>query len=164
MAGWIESQRNSHKALDCGHTPGELFSIQGPGVFKDPDTGASCCRSCDEDRHYDRVRKQYAEIVARGEAEGWSYEYLETSHEAYVRSRELIGKLVVRAYWRSQDTPSRGIIQPAHMYNSAFKRLKDVVPNSPVTGFALVFADGSKDPLCYDKVCVITREPAGIDR
>ncbi|MFJ9901182.1 hypothetical protein ACIQPR_48580 [Streptomyces sp. NPDC091280] len=150
--------------LDCGHTPGELFSIQGPGVFTDHETGEKVCRTCSDNRHYDRVRKQYAEIVARGEAEGWTYEYLETSHDAYVRRLELIGKLVVRAYWRSQDNPSRNIIQPAHMYNSAFKRLKDVVTNSPVTGFALVFEDGSRDALCYDKVCVITREPAGLDR
>ncbi|MGW0536336.1 hypothetical protein [Streptomyces sp. NPDC003032] len=154
----------SGKRLDCGHTPGELFSLQGAGVFTDPESGESCCRTCDETRHYDRVRTQYAEITVRGEREGWKYEYIETSYDVWLRREELIGKLVTRAYWRSQDTPSRNIIQPAHMYNFAFKRLKDVVTNSPVTGFALVFEDGEKESLCYDKVCVITREPAGLDR
>ncbi|WP_329142808.1 hypothetical protein OIU91_04140 [Streptomyces sp. NBC_01456] len=26
---------NHHQVLDCGHTPGELFTFQGPGVFTD---------------------------------------------------------------------------------------------------------------------------------
>ncbi|WP_329142806.1 hypothetical protein OIU91_04130 [Streptomyces sp. NBC_01456] len=100
------------------------------------------------------MRKQYAEVEAKAAAEGWTYEYIDTSYEVWCRSSELVGKLVCRAYWRGQDDPHHDIFQPAHMYNFAFKRLKDVVPNSPVTGFALVFEDGTRDPLCYDKVCV----------
>ncbi|WNI17672.1 hypothetical protein [Actinacidiphila sp. ITFR-21] len=106
------------------------------------------------------MRTQYAELEAKGTAEGWTYEYIETSYDTHLRSRELVGKLVCRAYWRSQDSPYWGIVQPAHMYRFAFKRLKAVVPNSPVTGFALEFEDGTRDSLCYDKVCVITSEPA----
>ncbi|MFD9815183.1 hypothetical protein [Streptomyces sp. NPDC059080] len=134
--------------------------FQGPDVFTDPQTGESCCRACDERRHYGRVRHQYAELEARGTAEGWVYEYIDTSHAVYVRSGELVGKLVCRAYWRHQDNPHWGIEQPAHMYRFAFKRLKDVVTNSPVTGFALEFEDGTRESLCYDKICVITRESA----
>ncbi|WP_340375812.1 hypothetical protein U5640_12085 [Streptomyces sp. SS7] len=158
---------NHHRILGCGHEPDELFSFQEPGVFTDPENGESCCRRCSDNRHYDRVRRRHAEIEAKAAAEGWAYEYISTSDEVYCRSRELIGKLVCRAYWR--DDPhgvdeARGVLQPAHMYNFSFKRLAAVVPNSPVTGYALVFEDGSRDPLCYDKVCVVTREPAGLDR
>lgn len=152
----------ARERLDCGHTSGELFTFQGPGVFTDHETGEKVCRKCSDSRHYDRVRKQYEEIEAKAAREGWSYEYLST-YGAYVRSGELIGKLVCRAYWRRDPNGAdarRGVLQPAYMYNSAFKRLKSVVPNSPVTGFALLFEDGSKDPLCYDQVCVVTREPA----
>lgn len=158
---------NHHQILDCGHKPDELFSFQEPGVFTDPENGESCCRRCSDNRHYDCVRRRHAEIEAKAAAEGWAYEYISTSDEVYCRSRELIGKLVCRAYWR--DDPhgvdeGRGVLQPAHTYNFSFKRLAAVVPNSPVTGYALVFEDGSRDPLCYDKVCVVTREPAGLDR
>ncbi|MFC9505462.1 hypothetical protein [Streptomyces sp. NPDC057002] len=149
--------------LDCGHTPAELAHIGELPVYTDHESGESCCRTCSDDRHYNRVRRQYAEIEARGTAEGWTYEYFDDIAKAYY-DHNLHGKLVVRAYWRRQDMPTRGIIQPAHMYNFAFKRLKRVVTNSPVTGYALLFQDGERDALCYDKICVITREPAGIDR
>ncbi|MFB7599166.1 hypothetical protein [Streptomyces sp. NPDC056160] len=155
---------NHHQILDCGHKPDELFTFQGPGAFTDPETGESCCRRCSDNRHYDRVRKRYSEIDARAQHEGWAYEYINTPFDVSIRRSELVGKLVCRAYWRRQDETARGIYQPAHMYNFAFRRLKDVVPNSPVTGFALLFEDGDRDPLCYDKVCVAMREPAGTGR
>ncbi|MFJ4686517.1 hypothetical protein [Streptomyces sp. NPDC088789] len=144
----------AEKPLTCGH------AANWRGPEKCQKTGDEICANCYDAQHYARVREQYAELEAKGTAEGWTYEYLNTPYDVWVRSRELVGKLVCRAYWRRQDTPAWGIVQPAHMYRSAFKRLKAVVPNSPVTGFALVFEDGSRDPLCYDMVCVITGEPA----
>lgn len=109
--------------------------------------------------HYARVHQQYAEIEAKSSREGWSFEYIETPYEVSLRRNELIGKLVYRAYW----TPSGdalGVRQPAYIYKSMFKRLADVVTNSPVTGFALLFEDGERDSLCYVSVCVATREPS----
>ncbi|MEU7320887.1 hypothetical protein ABZ682_10035 [Streptomyces griseoviridis] len=110
---------NHHRVLDCGHKPDELFSFQGPDVFTDPENGESCCRRCSDNRHYDRVRRRHVEIEAKAAAEGWAYEYINTSDEVYRRSRELIGKLVCRAYWRHDPhgvDEARGVLQPAHTY------------------------------------------------
>jgi hypothetical protein len=151
------------RRLDCGHTPGELFMFQSPQICTDHETGESICGRCSDDRHYDRVRKQFAQIDAKAAAEGWEYEYL-SEGQAY--TSDLTGKLVCRAYWRHDPLgidAARGILQPAHMYNFAFKRLKNVVIGT-TTGYALLFEDGTRDSLCYDTVCVATREPAGLQK